>query len=205
MDCKLVSSKLVQYLDEDLPVTINDQITNHLDHCYLCAEEYREMARIADLARQTLRCPVYHDGYDLLERQVRRQPELADILYFPRRLRVLRTVLTGTAVTAAVLLFVMSVGLPAIEAIQAIDAVMDAQVTGRGPVADPGQARGHSLIAWSSQIRWAESLAFKPEAPAQQPEKEDQTVQQPMTRALPGTPPSAVLPAFCKSRVIVLA
>ena len=205
MDCKLVSSKLVQYLDEDLPAPIYQQITDHLDHCYLCAEQYHGLVRVADLARQTLRCPVYHDGYDLLERQVRRQPEPADILYFPRRLRVLRTVLTGTAVTAAVLLFVMSVGLPAIEAIQAIDAVMDAQVTGRGPVADPGQARGHSLLAWSSQIRWAESLAFSPEAPAQQPEKQDQTVQQPVTRALPGIPPSAVLPAFCASRVIVLA
>jgi len=205
MDCKLVSSKLVQYLDEDLPTPIYRQITDHLDHCYLCAEQYHGLVRVTELARQTLRCPVYRDNYDSLRTQLRRQPEPADILYFPRRLRVLRTVLTGTAVTAAVLLFVAAVGLPAIEAIQAIDAVMDAEVTGRGPVADPAQARGHSLLAWSSQIRWAERLSLDLKEAPEQPAQEQPSVQEPMTRALPGTPPSAVLPAFCASRVIVLA
>ncbi|MCX5771610.1 MAG: zf-HC2 domain-containing protein [Candidatus Hydrogenedentes bacterium] len=205
MDCKLVSSKLVQYLDEDLPAAIYQQITAHLDHCYHCAEEYRELVRVSDLARQTLRCPVYRDNYASLSRQLRRQPVPADILYFPRRLRVLRTALTGTAVTAAVLLFVMSVGIPAIEAIQALDAVVDAQVTGRGPVADPTLARGHSLVAWSSGIRWAESLAFKPEAPAEQPDQEQPSVEEPMSRTLPATPPSVVLPAICRSGVIVSA
>ena len=204
MDCKLVSSKLVQYLDEDLPAPLYQQITDHLGHCYLCCEEYHELVRVTDLARQTLRCPVYHDRYDRLRKQVR-QPEPANLIYFPRRLRVLKTALTGTAVAAALLLFIAAVGLPAIEAIQAIDAVMDDQVTGRGPVTDPAQARDHSLIAWSSQIRWAESLAFRPEQPAEQPAEQDQNVQKPMTRALPATPPTVMLPPFCTSRVIVLA
>jgi len=205
MDCKLVSSKLVEYLDEDLPAPIYRKIADHLEHCYVCAEEYHGLARVADLARQTLRCPVYRDNYDSLRRQLRRRPEPADVLYFPRRLRVLRAALTGTAVTAAILLFVMSVGIPAIETIQAIDAIVDAQVTGRGPVTDPAQARGHSLLAWSSQIRWAERLSFDMKEAPQQPAEEDPNVQKPMTRALPATPPSAVLPAFCRSRVIVLA
>ena len=204
MDCKLVTSKLVQYLDDDLPAPIYQQISDHFDQCYLCAEQYHELVRVTDLARQTLRCPVYHDGYDRLRSQLR-QPEPANLFYFPRRLRVLKNTLTGTAVAAAVILFVAAVGLPASETIQAIDAVIDVQVSGTGPVAAPAQARGHSLIAWSSQIRWADSLAFRPEVQAQEPETQNQNVQQPVTRALPATPPSAVLPAFCKSHVIVLA
>lgn len=204
MDCKLVGSKLVRYLDEDLPAAIYRQITDHLDHCYLCAEEYHELVRITDLARETLRCPVYRDGFERLQSQLR-QPETSDILYFPRRLRVLKSALTGSAVTAAVLLFALSVGVPAVQAIQAIGAVVDAQVTGTGPVADPTQGRGNSLIAWSSGIRWAETLSFDVEDAPQEPAEEQPALPEPMTRTLQGTPPGAVLPPSCKSGMIVLA
>jgi anti-sigma factor RsiW len=204
MDCKFVASKLVQYLDEDLPAAIYREITEHLDRCYLCVEEYHELVRVTDLARQTLRCPVYCDGYDRLRKQLR-QIETSDIFYFPRRLRVLRTALTGAAITAAAVLFAVSVGLPAIEAIHALDAVMDAQAAGEGPVADPTQARGHSLIAWSSGIRWAEKLSFESKVGPQPPDEEQSSGEEPMTRGLPATPPGVVLSPFCGSRMIVLA
>lgn len=207
MDCKMVSKNLVRYLDEDLPPALLAQISDHLDHCYLCLEELNELLRVSELARQSLHCPEYRDGFDALRQQLRPRPEPENIVYLPRSVQILRSALTATAVAAAVALFMVAVGFPAIHAIRTIDAVVGAQADGTAPIADPSQATGNSLLAWGSQIRWAESLSYAPRQaqPQQEPQEEEEPNHEPVSRAMPATNPQILLPAQSSSHAIISA
>jgi len=204
MDCKMVSKNLVRYLDEDLPPHLQRQISDHLDHCYLCLEELNELLRISELARSSLSCPQHRDGYAALRQQLRIGAEPENIVYLSRPVQLLRSALTATAVAAAVMLFMAAVGFPAIEAIRTIDAVVGAQAAGTAPVADPSQARGNSLLAWGSQIRWAESLSYGSQpAPPQEEAEEEVNAHEPVSRSPHPAMPETLIPAQAKSPVIV--
>lgn len=200
MECKLVSSRLAQYLDEDLPEPIYREISDHLDHCYLCWEEYHELVRVTDLAREALRCGTYRDRYDVLRAQLRQEAAPVAVTYFSPRLRVLRAVFTGLTVAAAALVALTSIGLPAIETLQTLNAAMQEQAFGEGEVPAPEPARGHSLMAWSSQIRWAESLTVNhSETKVAPPEPEDAAMPDPVSSVVPVAIPFP----FCRPGVIV--
>jgi hypothetical protein len=95
-------------------------------------------------------------------------------------------------VAAAVAIFTVMVGLPAVEAVQAFDAVVSTQLSKDAPVAAPAQVRGHSLVAWSSQIRWAEKMSLDVrEAPKAPVAQKQPAGKEPVTRALPATPPAS--------------
>lgn len=66
MECTYVRNQLIRYLDDDLPPRIRREMADHLEHCFLCAEEARELDFLERTCRESLRFPNPRDQFDRL-------------------------------------------------------------------------------------------------------------------------------------------
>ncbi len=100
MECNEVSSRLIGYLNDDLPPRFRRDVGEHLEGCYLCAEELNGLSTVVETCRDVLRFPAPRNRFDALRPHLRKPS-----LFLPRPLHVLRDAMVCLAAASVVIAF----------------------------------------------------------------------------------------------------
>ncbi|MCX5758566.1 MAG: hypothetical protein NTU83_08685 [Candidatus Hydrogenedentes bacterium] len=100
MACNEVSTRLIGYLNDDLPPRLRRDVAEHLERCYLCAEELNGVSSIIETCRDVLRFPAPRNRFDELRPRLRKPS-----LFLPRPRHIFRDAMAGLAAACAVIAF----------------------------------------------------------------------------------------------------
>jgi len=71
MECKEVVERWVGSLDGGLAPRVQQDIGEHLEWCYLCAEELKVLSSVEETCRAALRFPGPHNRFEALRPHLR--------------------------------------------------------------------------------------------------------------------------------------
>ena len=145
MECEDVRSLLARYLDNDLPPEPRRSVEEHLDHCYLCKEEYEELAGLLEACGKAMAHPNPKDRYTELRRELFPAVTRANVLPFRRR-----SIMGTIAAAAAVILIAIYGGERLVGMVNGVSLVMDRAAVAAPftPIQEPVTARMPLLLSF---------------------------------------------------------
>jgi anti-sigma factor RsiW len=162
MDCKDVHVVLVPFAEGDLAPRLRRHVEEHLETCYTCQEELREITELLSRARAVLRHPHPRNGFarireDLQPRQSRTRAWGFAILPLYQT-----AVLTAASIAlVAVSAFFVATGIQVADQfiqIAQIAATSDREAALEIEVGDCTSF----LVSWRDRIHWASSISVNP-------------------------------------------
>lgn len=173
MECDEVRHELIGYLEQGLTPDKRRAVEDHLDHCYYCLEELREVEAVLKTCRRVLRHPYPRSRFERLVTQMHPAPA-AKACNVARRYRQRRRRLMAAAnvavALAASLLLIATLAEPVMAAVNGFAALADQAAAELEPPTAESEVNGEpKLVAWRQRVLWANSLSEGPrlaEAPA---------------------------------------
>ncbi|HOV72420.1 MAG TPA: zf-HC2 domain-containing protein [Candidatus Hydrogenedentes bacterium] len=161
MECNDVIKRLVDWMDGGLPPRMQREIGEHLEQCYLCAEEAKMLASLEEMCRDALRCPEARNRFEALRPHLR----TPHVIMPPPRYG-LREALTGLLAASVVIAFgwllapyvqsgVHFARLPERARTPDFEKLLDNEIakdSPKGPIM--------TLLAWAREIQRVDPLAF---------------------------------------------
>lgn len=100
MQCAMVRTRLIDYLDGTLLSAEERAVRDHLSRCYLCVEAHEELRAVLGAVRDRLRMPQPVDGFAALRKHIRaeKKPRPVAPLVRKRRPRLLARLSAAAAI-----------------------------------------------------------------------------------------------------------
>jgi len=165
MDCSEVCAHLIRYLDDDLPPKTRQAVGEHLEHCYLCVEELKDLSAFLLTCRNAVRFPNPRNRFDLLRPGLQRPRMLRT-----KRRDAFRYSMAGISAAAVAVIFVGLLA-PFLQTTWSLasfaERAMDPQFAGTleakriEDAAESSKGPVLTLLAWSCQIRRDDPLSAR--------------------------------------------
>jgi len=163
MECDEVRPELVGYLERELAPDKQRALEGHLDHCYYCLEELREIEAVVEACRRVLRHPRPRSRVEAMVPHLHPAPVVRALSraqrYRHRRGRLMAAANVAVAMAASLIVIAACVE-PVSAAVKGFAALAEEAASEiEAPAAEPGQAGEPNLVAWRQRILWANSLS----------------------------------------------
>ncbi len=162
MDCKDVHVVLVPFVEGDLAPRLRRHVEQHLETCYLCQEECREITELLSRARAALRHPHPRNGFARIREELQPRQSRTRAWGFAI-VPLYQTAMLTAASVALVALSAFFVGTGIQVADQFIQIAQIAATTEPEPTPDAQEVGCSSLlVSWGDRIRRATFISVNP-------------------------------------------